>query len=240
MAASPHVDIVSICDIDEGPDHLERAAKHYPKAVKETDWRKVLDNARDIDAVIVSTPDHMHAPISLAAMQLGKHVLLPEAAAHTVFETRQMRSWRPPRPRVVTQMGNQIQSALRLPHGRQAGARRSRSARSRKSTPWQSGPLIWMLVDERPAGSDPIPKTLHWDEVARCRTRPGRTRRRSTIPFNWRAWQDFSTGQIGDFACHILDPVFKSLELTAPDHDPRRSRLRSRSEVWTRRSTGPV
>ncbi|SIO60393.1 Tat (twin-arginine translocation) pathway signal sequence [Singulisphaera sp. GP187] len=233
VAASPYVDIVSICDIDEGPDHLGRAAKHYPKAATATDWRKVLDKARDIDAVIISTPDHMHAPISLAAMQLGKHVFCQKPLAHTVFETRQMQL-AAAKNRVVTQMGNQIQShtayrtAVKLVHDGVIG-------KVKEVHSWQSGPLIWMLVDERPTGSDPVPATLHWDEwLGVAPTRP--YKEKIYHPFNWRAWQDFSTGQIGDFACHILDPVFKSLELTAP------TTIRGEapplpSDLWTRRST---
>src|SRR5262249_48935483 len=71
-AASPKVEVVALCDIDESKDFLGRAAEKYPQARRFTDWRKLLDDSKEIDAVIVSTPDHMHAPISLPAMQLGK------------------------------------------------------------------------------------------------------------------------------------------------------------------------
>lgn len=95
--------------------------------------------------------------------------------------------------------------------------------------------MRWMLVDERPAGSDPVPSTLHWDDwLGAAPARP--YKERIYHDFNWRAWQDFSSGQLGDFACHILDPVFMALELTAP------TTIRAEapplpSEVWTKSAT---
>src|SRR5437899_14370 len=75
VAASPHVEVVAICDVDESLQHLGRAAEKYPRARRFTDWRRLLDQARDFDAVTVSTPDHMHGPITLPAMHLHKHVV---------------------------------------------------------------------------------------------------------------------------------------------------------------------
>lgn len=232
VAASPHVDIVSICDIDEGPQFLGKGAERYPKAKRATDWRKVLDKSQDIDAVIVSTPDHMHAPIALAALQLGKHVFCQKPLSHTVFEARQMRQ-AAQKARVVTQMGNQIQShsayrtAVKLVHDGAIG-------KVKEVHSWQSGPMRWFLVDERPAGSDPVPATLHWDDwLGVAPVRP--YKKEIYHPFAWRAWQDFSNGQLGDFACHILDPVFMALDLTAPN-TIRAEAPPIPSEVWTRRS----
>src|SRR5215217_6078112 len=74
IAASPHVQVVALCDIDETENHLGRAAEKYPHAKRYTDWRRLFEQPREFDAVIVATPDHMHAPISLPAMHLGKHV----------------------------------------------------------------------------------------------------------------------------------------------------------------------
>jgi predicted dehydrogenase len=233
VAASPHVDIVALCDVDEGPDHLGKAAEKYSHARKFTDWRALIDAANGFDAIIVSTPDHMHASISLAAMQLGKHVHCQKPLSHTVFEARQMRR-AAEKNHVVTQMGNQIQShsayrtAVKLVHDGVIG-------KVKEVHSWQSGPMRWLLVDERPAGADPVPKTLHWDGwLGAAPERPYK----ATLyhPHNWRAWQDFSTGQLGDFACHILDPVFMALKLTAP------KTIRAEApplphEVWTRRST---
>lgn len=212
-AASPHVQVVALCNIDESKEHLGLAAAEYPSAKKYTDWRKLLDESKEIDAVIVSTPDHMHAPISLPAMQLGKHVQCQKPLTHTVQEARQMRA-AAKRYNVVTQMGNQIQSheayrtAVKLVHDGVIG-------KVKEVHSWQSGKMGWILVDDRPAGSEPIPETIHWNEwLGVAPERPYISKIYHS--FNWRAWQDFSNGQLGDFGCHILDPVFMALKLTAP------------------------
>lgn len=232
-AASPHVQIVALCNIDDSLEHLGRAAEKFPDAQRYADWRKLLDESAGIDAVIVSTPDHMHAPISLAAMQLGKHVQCQKPLTHTVFEARQMRL-AAKKYGVVTQMGNQIQSheayrtAVKLVHDGVIG-------KVREVHSWQSGAMRWMLVDDRPAGSQPVPKTVHWDNwLGAAPERPYLPE--IYHPFNWRAWQDFSNGQLGDFGCHILDPVFMALKLTAPltiraDAPP------LNREVWAKWST---
>jgi predicted dehydrogenase len=232
-AASPHAEIVALCDIDESKPHLGQAAERFPHAQRYTDWRKLLDDAKSFDAVIVSTPDHMHAPISLPAMQLGKHVQCQKPLTHSVFEARQMRL-AAKKYNVVTQMGNQIQSheayrtAVKLVHDGVIG-------KVREVHSWQSGKIPWLLVDDRPAGSEPVPETVHWDEwLGVAPTRPYLPKIYHS--FNWRAWQDFSNGQLGDFGCHILDPVFMALKLTAPlsiraDAPP------INREVWTKSST---
>src|SRR5438552_2054119 len=91
VAASPHVNIVAICDIDESPKHLGQAAKKFPQAQRFTDWRRLLEHAKEFDAITVGTPDHTHCPVALAAMHLGKHVHCQKPLAHTLFETRQLR-----------------------------------------------------------------------------------------------------------------------------------------------------
>ena len=232
VAASPHVEIVAICDVDDGPEHLGRAAAAYPKAGRFTDWRRLLDDAGQVDAVIVSTPDHMHAPIGLAALGLGKHLFCQKPLTHTVFEARQMRL-AAEKAGVATQMGNQIQShefyrtAVKLVHHGAIG-------KVKEVHSWQSGPMRWLLVDDRPPGSDPVPASLRWDDwLGVAPERPYK----ETIyhPHNWRAWQDFSTGQLGDFACHILDPVFNALGLSAPQTIQAEAPPLP-AEVWTARS----
>ena len=168
---------------------------------------------KEFDAVIVSTPDHMHAPIALPAMQLGKHVFCQKPLTHTVFEARQMRL-AAKKYGVVTQMGNQIQSheayrtAVKLVHDGAIG-------KVKEVHSWQAGAMRWMLVDDRPPGATRS-RRRSTGTTGSASPRSGRTRRRSITPFNWRAWQDFSNGQLGDFGCHILDPVFMALGLTAP------------------------
>jgi predicted dehydrogenase len=232
-AASPQVQVVALCDVDESKNHLGQAAEKYPQAAKFTDWRKLFEQHKDFDAVIVSTPDHMHAPISLPAMQLGKHVQCQKPLTHTVFEARQMRL-AARKYNVVTQMGNQIQSheayrtAVKLVHDGVVG-------KIKEVHSWQSGKMGWILVDDRPAGAAAVPETLHWNDWL------GVAPERPYLPniyhsFNWRAWQDFSNGQLGDFGCHILDPVFMALKLTAPlsitaDAPP------INREIWAKHST---
>src|SRR5262245_46754248 len=213
VAASPHVAYVSLCDIDSTEKHLGWAAKKFPDARTFSDWRKLLEVDKEFDAVTVSTPDHMHAPVALAAMQRGKHVFCQKPLTHTVHEARQMRL-AAKKYGVVTQMGNQIQShefyrtAVKLVHGGVIG-------KVKEVHSWQAGTMKWMLVDDRPAGSDKIPETVRWDDW--LGTAPERPFKETIYhPFNWRAWQDFSNGQLGDFGCHILDPVFMALGLTAP------------------------
>lgn len=233
VAASPHVEVVALCNIDEGPDHLGRAATKYPKATTYTDWRKLLDAAKNIDAVIVSTPDHMHAPISMAAMQLGKHIYCQKPLTHTVFEARQMQQ-AAKRAGVVTQMGNQIQSHVAY---RTAVALVHQGAIGKVSEvhSWQSGGMRWLMEEDRPAGADPIPKVVHWDNwLGVAPERPYKTK--IYHPFNWRGWQDFSNGQLGDFGCHILDPVFMSLGLTSP-RTIRAEAPPINKEVWTKSAT---
>ncbi len=211
VAASPNVNVVALCNIDDSADHLGRAAEKFPQAKRHADWRKLLDNAGAIDAVIVSTPDHMHAPVALAAMQLGKHVFCQKPLSHTLFEARQM-TLAARKHNVVTQMGNQIQShaayrtAVQIVHQGLIG-------KVKEVHSWQGGTPRWPRALDRPKGSDAVPEHVRWDLWL------GAAPKRPYIkemyhPFNWRGWQDFGTGQLGDFGCHILDPVFKALELT--------------------------
>ena len=233
-AKSPNVNVVALCDVDETPAHMGRAAEKFPAAKRFFDYRKLLDdaNAKLFDAVIVSTPDHMHAPISLPAMQLGKHVQCQKPLTHTVHEARQMQA-AAQRYNVVTQMGNQIQShsfyrtAVSLVHAGVIG-------KVKEVHSWQSGKMGWILVDDRPASTEEVPATLHWDEwLGVAPTRP--FVKQIYHSFNWRAWQDFSNGQLGDFGCHILDPVFMALKLTAPLSVTAEASAMNR-EIWYKRS----
>ncbi len=232
-AASPQADIVALCDIDESQPFLGRAAEKFPQAKKYTDWRRLLENQKDFDAVIVSTPDHMHAPVSLPAMALGKHVQCQKPLTHTVVEARQM-TLAAKKHKVVTQMGNQIQSheayrtAVKLVHDGVIG-------KVKEIHSWQSGAMGWILVDDRPEKGEPVPESVHWDSWL------GVAALRPYVPkiyhsFNWRAWQDFSNGQLGDFGCHILDPVFMAVKLTAP-LSIKAEAAPMNKEIWYKHST---
>ncbi len=233
VAASPNVQVIALCDIDNSAKHLGQAAEKYRSARQYADWRKLLGESHDIQGVLVSTPDFMHAPISLAAMHLDKHVFCQKPLTHTVYEARQMRI-AAAKFGSVTQMCNQIQShsayrtAVHMVHTGMIG-------RVKEVHSWQGGEPRWPRHIPRPQGSDPVPAHVRWDlwqGVA-----PEREYKVGMYhPFNWRGWQAYGTGQLGDFGCHILDPVFKSLKLSSP------TRLTVEAptllpESWTDRST---
>lgn len=232
ISASPRVEVVALCDVDNSKPHLGWAVEKFPKAEAFRDYRRLMDQANTFDAVSVSTPDFMHAPIALAAMSLGKHVFCQKPLAHTVHEIRLMEA-AAKKHKLVTQMGNQIQShhayrnAVQLVHDGAIG-------KVKEVHSWQAGDLDWLITPTRPTDSDPVPKSLDWDlwlGVA-----PERSYKKDLYhPQNWRAWQDFSTGQLGDFGCHILDPVFMALDLTAPTSiEAEASRLNK--DTWAPRS----
>ncbi len=213
VAASPAVQVTALCDIDSSQKHLGWAAEKYASATKFADWRELLDKAKLFDALTVSTPDFMHAPIALAAMQLGKHVFCQKPLTHTVFEARQMKL-AAAKYKVVTQMGNQIQSHSDY-RTAVAWVHQGLIGKVREVHSWQGSQPTWPRAIERPAGSDPVPQHVRWDlwqGVAADRP----YKEGMYHPFNWRGWQAYGSGQLGDFGCHILDPVFKALKLTAP------------------------
>jgi predicted dehydrogenase len=230
VAASPRVEVVALCNVEQNVEHFGWAAAKFPKAKHYVDWRKLLEDEKEFDAVIVSTPDHMHAPIAMPAMALKKHVYCQKPLTHTVHEARQMRL-AAEKAKIVSQMGNQIQShafyrtAVKLVHDGAIG-------KVKEVHSWQSGKLGWMLVDDRPGGADSIPETLNWDQwLGVAPERPYKSA--IYAPFNWRAWQDFSSGQLGDFGCHILDPVFKALRLKSPTSIQAEAPELNK-EVWTK------
>jgi predicted dehydrogenase len=248
ISASPRVEVAAICDVDSSQAHLGWASEKFPKAERFADYRRLFDKPDLFDAVSVSTPDHMHAPIALAAMSLGKHVFCQKPLTHTVQEARKMRE-AAEQQRVTTQMGNQIQSARAYRTAVQLltdGA----IGKIREVHSWQAGDMGWLITDKRPPGADPVPSTVDWDlwlGVA-----PERPYKAEVYhPYNWRAWQDFSSGQLGDFGCHILDPVFMGLGLSAPISVEAEAPALN-DEVWapkckvsyrfpaTDRTTGPV
>ncbi|MEO9589966.1 Gfo/Idh/MocA family protein [Rhodopirellula bahusiensis] len=213
VAASPQVEVAGLCDIDSSAKHLGQAADRFTAARQYDDWRQLLDESSDLQGVLVSTPDFMHAPISLAAMQLGKNVFCQKPLTHTVLEARQMRR-AADKFGVVTQMCNQIQShsayrtAVHLVHEGMIG-------KVREVHSWQGGQPSWPRHIPRPSGNDPAPANVRWDLwQGVAAERPYKIG--MYHPFNWRGWQAYGTGQLGDFGCHILDPVFKALEIRSP------------------------
>jgi len=208
-ATSAGQNVVALCDIDA--TRLGRAGEKYAGAKTYRDWRRMLEQ-KDIDAVTISTPDHMHAAIAMAAMDLGKHVYVQKPLTWSVFEARQLTRMAK-RKGVVTQMGNQHRSnrhmkgARHLVHTGAIGA-------VREAHVWTDRP-IWPQGMARPAGEDPVPAAIAWDlwlGVA-----PQRPYRNGVYaPFKWRGFWDFGTGALGDMGCHLMDPVIHALDLPAP------------------------
>jgi len=203
--------IVAICDVDES--RLARAAERFPQAKKYVDWRKMLEQ-KDIDAVTVSTPDHMHAAPTLTAMRLGKPVFTQKPLTHSIYEARQL-AHAAQTSGLVTQMGTQHHSAARIKNAVQIIADGVIGSVTAVHA-WTDRPgTFWKQGLQRPAGGQPTPSGVHWDlwlGVAPERPyQPGLYH-----PFHWRGWWDFGTGAGGDMACHILDPVFTALELGPP------------------------
>jgi predicted dehydrogenase len=220
-------------------DNMKRLyTVHWPKAKRYTDYREMLEKQKDIDAVVVATPDHMHTPIALAAMDLRKHVYVQKPLTWCVDEARQLVK-RAKETKVATQMGNQGHSAneARLAvEYIQSGA----IGEVREIHVWTNRPLgFWPQGIPRPAplmvpadslkwdgdgvnarlaaalsGNYPIPDTLAWDSFLGV----GPTVPYHPIyhPFNWRGWVDWGCGPIGDMGAHLLDVSLWALNLGLP------------------------
>ncbi|HEX5053356.1 MAG TPA: Gfo/Idh/MocA family oxidoreductase [Planctomycetota bacterium] len=211
VAACRNVRIAALCDVDR--NHLDAAAKLHPDAKTFADYRRLFDAmGKEIDAVVVSTPDHMHGSIAIAAMQLGKHVYCQKPIAHNLYECRRMAELAA-KHRLVTQMGTQIHAheAYRTAVATlQSGVLgRIKEAHLWVGKSW-AGP-----ANGRPDKTDPVPAELAWDlwlGVA-----PERPFVQDIYhPANWRGWLDFGSGTLGDMGCHIFDPVFTALGIGAP------------------------
>ena len=201
--------ITALCDVDT--DYAAKAFKAYPKAKVYNDYRVMLEQQKDIDAVMVATPDHTHAVIAIDAMKAGKHAYIEKPLALSVYETR-MLTETARKQRVATQMGNQgnsSESVRKICEWIWDGA----IGEIREVHAWTNRP-IWPQGLERPEETMNIPDTLDWD----LWLGPAKWRPYHSIyhPWNWRGWWDFGTGALGDMGCHILDPVFQALKLKYP------------------------
>jgi predicted dehydrogenase len=200
--------IVALCDIDE--ERLGKAAEKHKDAKTYTDWRKMLEQ-KDIDAVVVSTPDHNHAIIGVSAMKLGKHVYCEKPLAHSVYECRLMRKVAAEQ-KVATSMGNQGTSTEGLRRAAeiiQAGI----IGGVTEAHVFTNRPIWPQGIDKRPAKKDP-PKGVHWDVW--LGPAPARDYGDGYHPFAWRGWWDFGTGALGDMACHTANMAFMALKLGYP------------------------
>ncbi len=205
--------IVAFCDVDD--DRASQTYKEFPDVPQFRDYRRMLDQLGNrIDAVTISTPDHMHFPIAMAAMSLGKHVFVEKPMAHTVAETRLMAKMAREK-KIASAMGNQGHAGdgvRLLREWFQAGV----LGEVREVHCWSNRP-IWPQGMTEPDHSKLIPRvptTLDWDlwlGVAQPREYDP-----AYLPFNWRGYWDFGTGALGDMGCHTIDGAYWALELTQP------------------------
>jgi hypothetical protein len=209
--------IVALCDVDH--EYAAPVFKRYPRASVYTDYRKMLDKQRDIDAVVIATPDHTHAVISMAAMRLGKHVYCQKPLTHDVHESR-MLAKAAKEEGVVTQMGIQGHSAEGgrlicewIADGAIGEVTEVDAWCSLSYYPW--GHASWSSRwSRRPKETPPVSATLDWDLW--LGPAPQRAYHPAYHPRVWRCWWDFGCGMMGDRGAHTLDPVFRALKLGQP------------------------
>jgi len=202
--------IVALCDVDE--NQAVESRKRWPKARFYQDFRKMLDKeAKNIDAVVVATPDHSHAVAAMAAMQLGKHAYVEKPLTHSIYEARVLAETAR-KYNLATQMGNQGHSGNGV---RQicemvwSGA----IGPVREAHIWTNRP-VWPQGIDRPSSTPRVPDTLDWDVW--IGPAPERPYHPAYHPFKWRGWWDFGCGSLGDMGCHIMDPANWALKLCPP------------------------
>ena len=204
-----YCNMAALADVDD-----ERAAKAFekwPDAKKYKDYRVMLEKEKGIDGVVIATPDHIHAPAVLAAMQLGKGVYVEKPMAHTITEVRKLME-AAKKHKVATQMGNQGHSFY--------GCRQTKTwfekgvlGDVKEVHCWTNRP-VWPQGLDRPTETQPVPATLDWNLW--LGPAPERPYNSAYCPRSWRGWYDFGCGALGDMGCHIMDSAFWTLDLGAP------------------------
>jgi predicted dehydrogenase len=216
LRACESENIVALCDVDSA--HAAKTFERYPKAKVYKDYRVMFDKEKNIDAVIIATPDHTHAVITMAAIEAGKHIFCQKPLTHTVYEARKITE-AARHSRVQTQMGNQGHSSehIRLLKEWLADGAIGDVTEVHAWTdrPVGGDPWSTFVVRAKPDDTPPVPESLDWDLwLGPVAYRPYHP---EYHPMGWRAWLDFGTGALGDMGCHILDPAFWALDLGAPE-----------------------
>jgi predicted dehydrogenase len=201
--------IVALCDVDM--NRAADAVKKWPNATKYADFREMLDKEKGIDAVTISTPDHTHGTIAMAAMQMGKHVYVQKPLTHDIYEARILAQTARDK-KIVSQMGNQGSSGdgvRKMQDWYNAGV----IGKVNEVHVWTNRP-VWPQGIPVPTGKFETPANLNWDlwlgPAAKMDYNP------NYHPFKWRGWWAFGTGALGDMGCHLLDPPIRVLGLGAP------------------------
>ena len=202
--------IVALCDVDDR--RAVKARNMWPNAPYYKNFREMLDKEqKNIDAVIITTPDHMHAVQALPCMQLGKHVYLEKPLTHDIYEARIL-TQAEKKYKVVTQMGNQGSSGddtRNVETWIQAGV----IGPVHTVHVWTNRP-VWPSGVSLPTGKHDVPKELDWDLW--LGTAPVRDYHPAYHPSTWRGWTDFGTGSLGDMGCHFMDVPYRALKLGYP------------------------
>jgi len=205
----PGQNMVAMCDVDW--DYANPVFEEYPKAKKWKDYRKMLEEQKDIEAVVIATPDHTHAVSAAAAMELGKNVYLQKPLTHSVWESRYLTELAQ-KTGVVTQMGNEGHSndtVYEVAEVVQSGC----LGEVKEAHVWTNRP-IWRQGMPAPTEEVKVPDTLDWELFIG----PAKMRAYNPEyhPWIWRGWWDFGTGALGDMGCHLLDVPNYALQLGAP------------------------
>ena len=229
------VQVVAVCDVAKIVDYGEMGhgiagldaalstvehrdadrtnSSSYKGCTGYADFREMLDNEEGIDAVVVSTPDHAHAVVCMAAIKKGKHIYCEKPLTHSVYETR-MVTEAARKAGVMTQMGNHGHSGegirLAVEWIRDGAIGPVRVVHGSTG----SGASSWLDIDSRPTERPPVPEGMDWDLW--LGPAPERPYHPAYHPYNWRGWWGFGTGGIGDMACHNIDPAFWALNLGYP------------------------
>lgn len=221
--------IVAVCDVDitRIEWRINSFIEDYPGKPIPYQYQSYIqmfeEKGDEIDAVIIATPDHTHAKVTLDAMKLGKHVYCQKPLTHTVYESRMLTKAAEKYKNVVTQMGNQGASGDDTAWVCEAiwsgGIGEVREVHA-----WTNRP-IWPQRLNRPEETPTVPKGLDWDLW--LGPAPVRPYSPQYHPWNWRGWYDFGTGALGDMACHILDVVMRGLQLKYP------TGVQATSSKWT-------
>jgi len=199
--------VVAYCDVDES--RIGKIKSKFPNSPYYADFRVLLDKQKDLDAIVVSTPDHTHAVATAAGMQLGLHAFCEKPLAHDVYEARTLAQLAA-KHKLVTQMGSQIHAGdnyRRVVEIIQTGG----IGAVKEVHVWQSSSRSG---GDRPKETPPVPASLNWDLWVG--PSPMRPYHPAYVPFNWRGWWDFGGGNLADMACHFMDLPFWALKLRHP------------------------
>ena len=203
--------VIALCDVHPDKSDVVNARKKYPNANVYVDFREMLDNEKDLDAVTVSTPDHTHGIIASNAMNRGLHVYVQKPLTHNIEEARKLTQIAK-NNKVVTQMGNQGGSSAGVMKI-QEWVDKKMIGKIKKIYAWTNRP-VWPQGFPMKENNEEKPKNLNWDLWLGPATY---TKYTSQLhPFNWRGWWDYGTGALGDMGCHILDAPYKTLGLHYP------------------------